>query len=269
MMPVRTCAALLLLAIAIGCSKGRRPLLERTRHKTHPAVREASVIEPDALLLTLRNDGGLFMDGKPATLEDVAALKPPLDQAHHDPVVIEASPENTAGGLTPLLRALIVKAGRRNVAFLVSTPSGPGVLHLPVIQDHGLSLTYTVGRVDYRESERGPDERPHLWMSIRVDGPGKIRVVEILKRRFNEIWFPDQEAPGTPDPRLWTGPHPPLGPWSPEHMKRFLEEPAVKQLTVFCDLQVHPTDKVDDFLKCLDFLNELAEGRTIVSFVAP
>lgn len=264
-------AVLVLLAyLAVSCSQGKQSPLDNTRLKKHPSITGGLTIEAEAELLTLDIDDALFKDGRPTTLKDVAALNPAQDR-NLDPVLIEVPPDATAARCTPLLSALIVKAGRRNVAFLVSSPSGHRALTLPVLQDHrhGLSLSYTVGRVDHHVDETTAEERRHIWLSLRVTGPGQIRVVEILKKRFNEIWFPDQEPPGTPDPRLWTGSHPALGPWSFGQLKTFLEDLKHKKLAAYCDLQVVPNDRVEDFLKCLDSLNQVAESRTIVSFIVP
>ena len=260
---------LMLVTMVVGCSQGKPSPLDYTRLKSHPAVSGGSTIDTDAVLLSLDGEGALFKDGRAATLEDVVALKPVHDQAYLDPVLIEVPADFTAARCTPLLSALIEKAQRRNVAFLVSSPSGLRALSIPVLQERGLSLYYTVGRIDYREHQPSPEDRHHLWLSLRVDGSGQIRVLEILKRRINEVWFKDQEPPGTPDPRLWDGPHPPIGPWSFEQLRTFLGECKTKQLESYCDLQVVPGDKVGDFLKCLDSLHQVARGRTIVSFIVP
>jgi len=258
---------LLLVSIAVGCSQGRRPVLEYCRLKIHPAIAGGSAIDPDAVLLTLDADGALFKDGRSATLEDVAALKTGQGQAKLDPVLIEVSPATTVARCTPLLTALIMKAERRNVAFLATSPQGPRVVTLPVLRERRFGLSFTVGRVDYDEIPNSPEEGKHLWLSLRVDGPGLIRVVEILNSRINEVWIPDPGSPGSPDPRHWTGSHPALGSWSLDQLGSFLAELGNRRLSPFCDLHLLPGDKIGPVLVCLYWLHQVAKGRTIVSLL--
>ena len=250
------------LALMLSCSPGRESLVERLRLKEHPAVPGGSPLEPRAVVLSIDGRGHLFKDGSEVTLAEIAAVRSgPMSSI--DPVLIEAPRSMTIAECTPLLRAVIERARCRNISFLVSSPSGPGALTIPVIADDPVLLTYTIGRVDYTVRDQS-DEARFLWLTLRVESAGGFTVTEIMKKRFNEVWFPDPKNPESTDPRVWKGSHPKLGPWSIDELTRFLE--GIKPLEAYVDLQVLPQDNLQDFLKCFHALNQVVEGRTIVSF---
>lgn len=261
---VNRVAALLLVIIASGCSPSPDPLLAKTRLKVHPVITGGSMIEKGALLLTLDAAGAIYKDGQPARLEDVASLKRTDTYRDLDPVILEVHPSLTFKQCTDFLNALIGRALKGNVSFLVSTPNGPRAVTLPVSRDLP-HLSFITGRIAYDEGDKRPDEQRHLWLSMRVGESGTLRVGSILRRRYDEVWFKDLDSPGAADPRLWKGDHPVLGKWPEDQLRTFLSEKRIQELSPLLDLEVHPGDRIEDFLRCLDTLHRVAPGRVVVS----
>jgi biopolymer transport protein ExbD len=261
-----------LISVFAGCGVKESPpaALGHAVLKEWPAVPWGTPIDPDSVLISIDADGKTYRNGRPQPLAEMLELlkKPPkgggLDsQVNTDPILLEVHPALHYCDLVDMFSALVEKACRVNIAFLVSTHGGPRGLVLPVLVSHGCDeLIFYDGRS--QSSGLGPSKRQGeghlLWIDARPGAAGSIRVVSLrLDEPYDTIEYPQDPAnkasaiPRSPakDRNDWKGDHPPLGEWPLESLLKLMADPRLGKPGAFVLLKVQGSDRMTDVLYCL------------------
>jgi biopolymer transport protein ExbD len=264
-----------------GCGPAGKPpaVLGRAVLKEWPQVPWGEAIDPESVLVSVDADGKTHLDGRAVTPEVLRErLKKPstVDAAFPgvdtDPVLLETHPALSFRNLQVILDALISRAARINLAFLVSTPDGPRGLVMPVTVDSS-GLAFFESRTRYPEPEHRRERS--LWIDVRPGAGGSARVAALRVGYYGEEKPRPvgEKLPANPPSEEnrddWGGDHPPLGIWTPESIRKLVEDPRLARQGAFVQLKVEGQDKMPDVLACLSAVRKEVGPKVILDMPVP
>jgi hypothetical protein len=238
-------------------------LLRRTAMKERIRVPEGEPLDPESIVLSVGADGGIFRDGlvsSAADLKIVLAKAQGVGMAlRRDPVLLELHPESRIRDFKPVYEACCLGCWI-NLSFLVETPSGPRAIPFPVPMDITREDRYSLRG----EQRKIPEKDDRLRVLVEAEAGGACRVERLFQDQGHVILLGDLN-----DPQPWTGAHPPLGVWSMEALRAFLDEPRVRALDPRVMLRLEGRETAADAIRSMADLRSVVGDDLLVVVANP
>lgn len=232
--------AILLLLLA-GCAAVPSP--DRADLVQVPG---AGDIQDGSVRLTITASGEIWRNHVRTALADLPEARKPAEGVVTAPLLIEADKSLLLRDLWPLLEAIISEGRNVNLAFAVNTGEVERALVLPVVREYMLFIHQFEGPVEFCDFDpQGP--RDHIWIVVQ---PAGFQVSAVN-------WGPREDVgarSGMDKADPWTGPHEPVGAWSAETLREFVQRSDVRDLSPTVALILRRQDRVDDMLHALSII---------------
>lgn len=270
-----------LAALAAGCDRQAADLI-RTRlvlpEADLPHVETAIPLDPRASVWSIDGDGRTYVDGKGMPIPDPAASEADTGEepeASRVPFLLEVHRSLRFADLNHFLPAAMQWTA--NLSFVVSSAGGPARVSWPIDVRHLCGLLVLVDADSIHNEHGDPSAKAErIWLRIRVASGGVLE--------FSKSWHGVSTGPPITIRRLprGAGPSdeeepsvtakkdkPPPEIWSLDKVATFMREAEAQGENPYVKLRVAQEIGVEDALRALAALKEVAPGRVIFEVEAP